>query len=125
MPVDFEPYAPDEGGGLRLVEGSNAHAILRFLAEHPRMGFTPKEIAEATGLPRGSVGTTLARLGEADLVRHKEPYWSLGEDDRLGAYAAVVHGLEAAATRFGDDDWSGWEAHAVDPREVPPGDGDG
>lgn len=117
MPVDFEAYSPDDGGRPRIVEGSNAHAILQFLAEHPRRGFTPKEIAEATGVPRGSVGTTLARLEENDLVRHKEPYWSLGEDDRLGAYAAMMHGLETAEDRYGDDDWSGWRDHAVDPRE--------
>lgn len=123
MPVDFEAYSPDEVEGIRLVEGSNAHAILQFLADHPGTGFTPKEITEATGLPRGSVGTTLARLEANDLVRHKEPYWSIGADDRLGAYAAMVHGLETASDRFGDDDWSGWEAHAVDPRES--GDDDG
>lgn len=125
MPVDFETYTPGEDGGLRLVKGSNAHAILQFLAEHPGTGFTPKEIADSTDMPRGSVGTTLARLEENDLVRHKEPYWSLGEDDRLGAYAAMIHGLGTAQDRFGDDDWSGWEARAVDPRGTDTGDGDG
>lgn len=124
MPVRFEAYTPDDGG-LRLVEGSNAHAILQFLAARPAMGFTPKEITEATGLPRGSVGTTLARLEEHDLVRHKEPYWSISEDDRLGAYAAMLHGLETARDRFEDDDWSGWQERAVDPRSTGAGAGDG
>lgn len=119
MPVDFETYDPDEnprGGGLRLTEGSNAYEILQFLAAHPGQGFTPKEIGEATGVPRGSVGTTLVRLEERELARHKEPYWAIGDDDRLGAYAAMIHGLDAAEDRFGDEDWGDWRAHAVDPR---------
>jgi MarR family transcriptional regulator, temperature-dependent positive regulator of motility len=117
MPVDFERYEPDAGdGGLRLTEGSNAYAILRFLADNPGTGFTPKEIAEGTALPRGSVGTTLTRLEERDLVRHKEPYWAIGEDDRLAAYASMLHGLDAANDRFGDEDWGNWEETAVDPR---------
>ena len=116
MPVDFREYDPDER--LRLTEGSNAHQILAFLAAHPETGFTPKEIAEATDIPRGSVGTTLTRLGERGLVRHKEPYWALGADDRLAAYEGMLHGLKAASDRFGDEDWGDWEATAVDPRTV-------
>lgn len=119
MPVDFETYAPGDvdEAGLRLTTDSNAYEILRFLATHPGQGFTPKEIAEATDVPRGSVGATLARLEERDLVRHKQPYWAIAEDDRLGAYAAMLHGLEAAADRLGEDDWGDWEAAAVDPRD--------
>lgn len=117
MPVDFERYDPAaDDRGLRLTEGTNAHAILQFLAEHPGRGFTPKEIADATDVPRGSVGTTLTRLEDRDLVRHKEPYWAIGHDDRLGAYSAMIHGLEAASDRFGEEDWGEWESTAVDPR---------
>lgn len=125
MPVDFEAYTPEEDDGIRPVEGSNAYAILRFLAGRPDKGFTPKEVTEATGLPRGSVGPTLARLEESGLVRHKEPYWAIAEDDRLGAHAAMLHGLEAAEDRFGDEDWGDWEASAVDPREAGAGDAGG
>lgn len=118
MPVDFESYDPDTnpGGGLRLTEESNAFEILQFLANNPGQGFTPKEIREETGVPRGSVGTTLTRLEERELVRHKKPYWAIGDDDRLGAYAAMIHGLDAMEDRFGDEDWGDWRSHAVDPR---------
>lgn len=126
MPVDFEAYDPDDGGrGFQLTEDSNAYEILQFLVDHAEQGFTPKEISERTGMPRGSVGTTLARLEERDLVRHKEPYWAIGEDDRLAAYASMLHGVEAARERFGEEDWGDWEVTAVDPRTVRERENDG
>lgn len=118
MPVDFRQYDPDEDRGFRLTEGTNAYDILQHLAEHPDKGFTPKEISQATDIPRGSVGTTLARLEDRSLVRHKEPYWAIGEDDRLAAYGGMLHGLEAIEARDGDDRWAGWEETAVDPRDI-------
>jgi hypothetical protein len=124
MPVDFREYEPDDGG-LRLTEGSNAHTILQFLAAHPEQGFTPREIHEKTGIPRGSIGTTLSRLHEHGLVRHKEPYWAIEEDDRLAAYSGMLHGLEAAADRFGEGEFGDWEETAVDPRTVETRENDG
>lgn len=119
MPVDFQSYDPDNGDtGFQLTEDSNAYTILEFLAEHPDTGFTPKEISEHTDVPRGSVGTTLARLEERKLVEHKEPYWAIGDDDRLAAYEGILGGLEAIEDRHGDDEWEGWEETAVDPRDI-------
>lgn len=115
MPVDFNSYDPDDHS-LHLTENSNAHIILTFLAEHPSQGYTPKEICEKTGIQRGSVGTTLSRLHDRGLVRHKKPYWSIGDDDRLASYGAMVHGLTAADDRFGDEDFGNWQETAVDPR---------
>jgi DNA-binding transcriptional ArsR family regulator len=117
MPIEFDSYEPSEGDQrLEFREGSNAYAVVQFLAAHPEQGFTPKEISEETGIPRNSVGVTLSRLEDRGLVRHKEPYWAIGEDDRLAAYAGMRHGLQAATDRFGDEDWGDWEATAVDPR---------
>jgi len=116
MPVDFQGYDPETEGELHLAEGTNAYEILNFLASNPERGYTPKEISEQTGVPRGSVGTTLSRLAEHDLVRHKEPYWAVGEDDRLAAYGAMVHGIDGAEERFGDEEWGDWRETAVDPR---------
>ena len=110
MPVEFDSYDPSQGR-LDLSEGTNAHAILSFLSRHPGTGFTPKEIHEATGIPRGSVSPTLQRLDDWDLVRHKGEYWAIAEDDRLGAVAAMLTGLEAVSDRYGDDAYArddGW-----------------
>lgn len=112
MPVKFDEYEPASGDHDRAIDpSSNAYAILSFLAEHPDAGFSPAEIHEATEIPRGSVGTTLRRLEDRGLVRHKEPYWAA---DRRGieAYEAVLRGLEAVETSttydWGDADPSAY-----------------
>jgi DNA-binding transcriptional ArsR family regulator len=123
MPIKFESYEPDEDSPrLELTEGSNAYEILQFLAAHPETGFKPKEISDETGVPRNSVGVTLSRLEDRNLVRHKEPYWAIGEDDRLAAYGAMVQGTKTARDRFGDEEWGDWQETAVDPRGHDDGD---
>lgn len=102
MPVEFEEYDPNQGR-LDLTPGTNAHDILAFLASHPDLGFTPKEIHTATDIPRGSVGTTLERLREHGLVRHRGDYWAVVPDDRLLAVEGISLSMDAVADQFGDD----------------------
>lgn len=108
MPIDFSEYegVTDVAGGA-IDPDSNAYRILAFLASNPDLGFTPKEIHRETGIPRGSVGTTLSRLEERGLVRHKEPYWA-ADPRGIEAYEAVLSGLrvvEASTTyEWGDAD---------------------
>jgi DNA-binding transcriptional ArsR family regulator len=116
MPVEFDEYTPEDGS-IRFTEGSNAYEILSFLARNHGTGYTPKEIHEATGVPRGSVGATLRRLAERGLVRHKEPYWSAAEAERLQAFETAARGQRAAAERLGTEDEALWLEHAEDPRE--------
>lgn len=106
MPVQFDDYEreSDEVDWV-LTQGSNAHTILSFLLDHPETGFTPSEIAEATGIPEGSVGPTLQRLHQRGLVRHKEPYWAISTDDRVAAYEAMLRSMEAITAR-GDEEWA-------------------
>jgi hypothetical protein len=102
MPVKFDEYGEGQGR-MDLSEGTNARRILSFLAAHPGLGFTPKEIHEETGVPRGSVGATLKRLEEQGLVRHKGNYWAAANDDRLASYFGAKLGMDAIEDRFGDD----------------------
>lgn len=118
MPVKFDEYEEThEEFEWTLQRGSNSHHILAFLADHPEQGFTPREIAEATGINRGSVGKTLQRLEERQLVRHAEPYWAFGDDDRVAAYVASLESMRTLEEREGTVDGADWEAVAVDPRE--------
>lgn len=103
MPVDFETHEPGNPR-VDLTEGTNARRLVEFLLQTPSVGYTPAELAEQTGVPRGSVGPTLHRLKAAGLVRHKEPYWAAAEDDRIAAATAAFIGLETVASDY-DDDW--------------------
>lgn len=103
MPVDFGSHDPDDSR-VDLTEGTNARELVEVLMETPGIGYTPAELSEETGVPRGSVGPTLQRLDAAGLVRHKEPYWAAAEDDRIAAAIASYIGVEAAASEY-DDDW--------------------
>lgn len=105
MPVEFGSYEPSRGR-LDLSEGTNAGTILAFLADHPGLGFSPKEIHEATGVARGSVGPTLRRLAEHGLVDHKGDYWAVADDDRLARIVGVALSMDAVEERLGDD-WYG------------------
>jgi len=111
MPVQFDTY-DEETGRMDLSEGSNAHTILTFLAAHPEQGFTPTEIHEATDIAYGSVGPTLQRLEERELVRHKAPYWSIGHGDHLSMYAGGRSTVEAIEERIGPEDPDDWLENA-------------
>ncbi len=111
MPVDFETHEPGNPR-VDLSDGTNARRLLEFLLATPTVGYTPAELAEETGIPRGSVGPTLNRLEAAGLVRHKEPYWAAAEDDRIASATAAFVGVETAAST-NSDDWyaenEGWD----------------
>lgn len=113
MPVEFEDYreSADDKLDWTLREGSNALNILAFLADLPEQGFTPKEIHEATGVTRGSVGKTLQRLKEGQLVRHSEPYWAIGDEDRVDTYLGMLLSLDAIAEREGTEDHDEWRKY--------------
>jgi len=111
MPVQFDTY-DENTGAIDLTEGSNAHTVLSFLAEHPDQGFTPKEIHQETNIPYGSVGPTLNRLEEHGLVRHKEPYWAIGDPDQLSSYAAMESTITAIEERLGSEDPDDWLGNA-------------
>lgn len=108
MPVKFDDFeATSDEIDWAVDPDSNAYAILSFLVQHPETGFSPAEIHDATDIPRGSVGTTLSRLKERGLVRHKEPYWAV-DSAGIEAYEAVLVGLraveESTTYDWGDND---------------------
>lgn len=115
MPIEideFERLSGDEDT-IVLQEGTNAHRVVSFLREHPDKAFRQGEIAEATEVKRGSISVVLSRLEDQGLVRHRDQYWALAEDDRVGAVEAMAHGFEAA-TAYDAPDKDAWDEHAVE-----------
>lgn len=77
MPIDIDEFEERDDDEIDIDGGTNADAVLRFLAENEDSAFTQSEIHDETGVKRGSVGAVLSRLQDADLVRHKGTYWAV------------------------------------------------
>jgi sugar-specific transcriptional regulator TrmB len=58
---------------------TNPERVLQFLMRNRAQAFKASEIAEATGINTNSIHPVLKRLEERELVRHKEPYWAIGD----------------------------------------------
>ncbi len=79
MPIDIDEFERGTPESLDVGDGTNAEAVLEFLAEHPDRAYTQSEIHDETDVNRGSLGAVLSRLEDADLVRHKGKYWAVSE----------------------------------------------
>jgi len=108
MPIDIDRFEQDSTNELRSGGRTNAEEILGFLAGHPEQAYTPKEIHEATDVPRGSVGVVLSRLEERDLVRHRGEYWAIGEADDIDTTLSSLATARAATDRLGEEDADEW-----------------
>ena len=80
MPItidEFDQFDPNESGP------TNAERVLRFLVRNRENAYRATEITAATEVAENSIHPTLNRLKERDLVRHKEPYWAIGDLDHV------------------------------------------
>ncbi len=66
-------------------ERPNGHRVLEFLVEHRDKAFKASEIAAGPDVHENSVHPVLHRLESQDLVRHRAPYWALGDLETVGA----------------------------------------
>jgi hypothetical protein len=86
MPVHLENHDPE----LDLRPGTTKSNIVAHLYQNPEWGFSPKDLDENLGIPRGTATTTLARLYEEEYVgKTKDGYYhALPERDDLRRYVA-------------------------------------
>lgn len=68
MPTPVDELKARKEADFQVEPGTNEEVALRFLARKPDLGFTPKEIAEDTDIPRASITKTMARLHDKNLV---------------------------------------------------------
>lgn len=86
MPVFLEEHDPE----LDLKPGTTKSNIIAHLYKNPEWGFSPKDIDEDLGIPRGTATTTLLRLYEEEYVGKTDDgyYHALPERDDLQRYVA-------------------------------------
>lgn len=106
MSIDIDRF--EEGDPNSLDEPTNAERVLSFLARHDDRAWKQSEIADRTGVKRGSIGPVLRRLQEKDLVRHKGEYWAITEDERLLSAVDLHRITERLDERFGSERKSDW-----------------
>jgi len=87
MPITAEEFDELEGK-------TNAERIVEFLAANSDKAFKASEIAEETEMEPNSVHPVLKRLRERGLVRHKPPYWAIGDDEKVRA-AYELHAVSS------------------------------
>jgi DNA-binding IclR family transcriptional regulator len=108
VPIDIERFEGADPEELRAEGVTNAERILGFLAANDDQAYTPKEVHEATGVARGSVGVVLSRLADRGLVRHRGDYWAVDPEAEVGTTLSALATSRAATDRFGPEDPEEW-----------------
>lgn len=111
MPIDIEQF--DSGAGSESAH-TQGERIVVFLAENSDKAYRRDEIADGTGIDPNTVSAVLSRLKERTLVRHKPPYWAIGEPDRVREAMDLARDLDTFDDRLGDEDMDAWRAAGGD-----------
>ncbi|NUE02265.1 MarR family transcriptional regulator [Halorubraceae archaeon YAN] len=111
MPVYLNQHDPE----LDLRPGTTKSDIVAHLYQNPEWGFSPKDIDERLGIPRGTATTTLLRLYEEEYVGKTDDgyYHALSDRDDLQRYVANLEQVNRMFAHHRDTD-------EPDPVEVTP-----
>jgi predicted ArsR family transcriptional regulator len=118
MPIDIDTFEHED-----QFDESPSHAkqIVTFLAANSDQAFQRGEIADATGIDPNTVSAVLSRLKDRDLVRHKPPYWALGDHNRVTAAFDLSQDIRTFDEQFGEEEMEAWRTAGSD--EAHPSDG--
>jgi hypothetical protein len=111
MPIDIETFESESGFD---PEETNAERIVRFLARNDDRAFERGEISDATGIDPDAVSAVLSRLKDRDLVRHKPPYWAIGDRERLASATEFRRSLSSLNETLGSENMDDWRAAGAD-----------
>lgn len=100
MPIDIERFEREMGFDAPTTNGER---IVEFLAGNADKAFRRDEIADETGLDPNVVSAVLSRLKQRELVRHKAPYWAIGDPERVRGAMDLARDIEAFDERFGSE----------------------
>ncbi|MCU4802419.1 hypothetical protein OB920_18820 [Halobacteria archaeon HArc-gm2] len=103
--------------GLDLSPATRHGKVYRFLLENAERTLRKREIVAAVDVPQGSVGPTLKRLGQHDVVDQSGQSWTIADPEHAVASAGF---LSSSSTDdidggFSDEEVETWMISAVDP----------
>jgi len=104
MAIDIEEFEaadpPDEQ--------TNAERVGQFLLRHADKAFKAREIAERTGVDENSIHPVLRRLHDRGLVRHKRPYWAVGDVEAVKSALAYHETADFLDETLGPESREAW-----------------
>lgn len=105
MPIDIETF--DRNSSFEET-ATNAERIVSFLIENDDQAFQRDEIAEGVGIDPNTASSVLSRLKERGLVRHKPPYWAIGDPERVRAALDLERDIQQLNERLGPESMEEW-----------------
>ncbi|WP_276256484.1 HTH domain-containing protein [Halomontanus rarus] len=114
MPISIDKFDHYEAPNRHET---NAEQVIRFLVENRDQAFKATEIADETGINRNSIQPVLNRLRSRELVRHKEPYWAIGDLDRVRDAFMFQSTTQFLDEKLGQEDRDEWLDAAAESNE--------
>jgi len=93
---------------------TNAERVVRFLAQNRDKAYKATEIAEATEINSNSIHPVLNRLEKRGLVRHREPYWAIGDIEAVQDAMVFSSTVEFLNETLGQESREEWLQAAAD-----------
>jgi Mn-dependent DtxR family transcriptional regulator len=110
VPISIDEFERFE---RRERRETNAERVVRFLVENSDKAYKATEIADETDVHPNSIQPVLNRLRSRGLVRHKEPYWALGEIERVRDAFAFRSAAQFLDEKLGEESRKEWIAAAA------------
>ena len=110
MPIPIDEFESGEGARSE----TNAERVVRFLVRNRDKAYRATEIASETGVAENSIHPVLNRLKDQGLVRHRPPYWAIGDLDAVREAAAFSGIVEFLDDELGEGRRSEWLDAAED-----------
>lgn len=104
MPISIDEF---ESRDLDARE-TNAERVVRFLARNSDRAYKAIEIAQATEITENSIHPVLNRLEERGMVRHREPYWAIGDREAVQDAIAFSSTAELLDDTLGSESREEW-----------------
>ncbi|WP_049935204.1 hypothetical protein [Haloplanus natans] len=110
MPISIDEFESHDAD----ARNTNAERVVRFLAQNREKAYKAVEIADATEVNENSIHPVLNRLKERGLVRHKEPYWAIGDIEAVQDAMMFSSTVEFLNETLGAESREEWLRAAAD-----------
>lgn len=104
MPISIDEFESDDSEPA----STNAERVVQFLAHNSDKAYKAVEIAREVNVNENSIHPVLNRLESRGLVRHREPYWAIGDLDAVRdafVFSSTAGTLDRKLGEESRDEW--------------------